>query len=268
MNATPLKTLFLAWQDYQSRLWFPVGRLTFDGEVYTFVYIKGAKQAQQECGFEPLISFPEWSRVYRSTELFAFFANRVMPRSRPDYQSYLSRFNLSTQNLDLMEFLGRTEGERQTDNFKVFPYPQPDNNGQYHLFFVAHGLRYLPECSVRRMEQLEVGKPLWLAHEFHNRYDTKALTLNTEDHHILGYCPRYLVANVFDILMRDPKLVEVKVAKVNLPPSPLKSRLLCEMTYSGFEGYVPFAQEQYQPLTEEDEAIGFATSVGDRSYGR
>jgi hypothetical protein len=42
MNATLLKTLFLAWQDYQSRLWFPVGRLTFDGEVYTFVYIKGA----------------------------------------------------------------------------------------------------------------------------------------------------------------------------------------------------------------------------------
>lgn len=188
-----------------------------------------------------------------------------MPRSRPDYQSYLSRFNLSTQNLDLMEFLGRTEGERQTDNFKVFPSPQPDNNGQYYLFFVAHGLRYLPECSVRRMEQLEVGEPLWLAHEFHNRHDTKALTLNTEDHHILGYCPRYLVANVFDILMREPKLVEVKVAKVNLPPSPLKSRLLCEMTYSGFEGYVPFAQQQYQPLTEEHEAIGFATSVGDRS---
>lgn len=268
MNATSLKTLFLAWQDYQSRLWFPVGRLTFDGEVYTFVYIKGAKQAQQECGFEPLMSFPEWSRVYRSTELFAFFANRVMPRSRPDYQSYLSRFNLSTQNLDLMEFLGRTEGERQTDNFKIFPSPQPDNNGQYRLFFVAHGLRYLPECSVQRMEQLEVGEPLWLAHEFHNRHDAKALTLHTKDHHILGYCPRYLVANVFDILMRDPKLVEVKVAKVNLPPSPLKSRLLCEMTYSGFEGYVPFAQEQYQPLTEEDEAIGFATSVGDRSYGK
>jgi hypothetical protein len=55
---------------------------------------------------------------------------------------------------------------------------------------------------------------------------------------------------VFDILMRDPKLVEVKVAKVNLPPSSLKSRLLCEMTYSGFEGYVPFDQEQYQPLND------------------
>jgi hypothetical protein len=259
MNATLPKTLYLAWQDYQSRSWFPVGQLTFDGKVYTFVYINGAKQAQQKCGFEPLMSFPEWNRVYCSTELFAFFANRVMPRSRPDYQSFLDRFNLSAQNLDLMEFLGRTEGERQTDNFKIFPCPQRNPNGQYHFSFLAHGLRYLPECSVQRMEQLEVGESLWLAHEFHNPYDNKALTLNTKDHHILGYYPRYLVEDVFEVLRHDPKLVEVKVAKVNLPPSPLKSRLLCEITYSGFEGYVPFAQEQYQPLTEEHEAISFTT---------
>ena len=60
--------------------------------------------------------------------------------------------------------------------------------------------------------------------------------------------------------MRDPNLVEVKVAKVNLPPSPLKSRLLCEMNYSVFEGYVPFTQEEYQPLMEENEVISFAAS--------
>jgi len=253
MNMTPKKTLFLAWQDYQSRSWFPVGRLTFDGEVYTFVYIKGVEEAQQKCGFEPLMSFPEWDRVYRSTELFAVFANRVMPHSRPDYQDFLSRFNLSAQNLDVMEFLGRTGGERQTDNFQIFPCPQPNNDRQYRLSFLAHGLRYLPKCSVEHIEQLEVGDPLWLAHEFHNSYDNKALTLNTVDHHILGYCPRYLVENVFDILMRDPRLVEVKVAKVNLLPSPIKSRLLCEMTYSAFEGYVPFGQKQYQPLVEDKE---------------
>ena len=255
MSVTPLKTLFLAWQDPQSRLWSPVGRLTFDGEVYTFVYIKGAEEAQQKFGFEPLMSFPEWDRIYRSTELFAFFANRVMSPSRPDYRRYLDRLNLSDQNFDLMEFLGRTEGNRQTDNFKVFPCPKPDINGKYHLFFLAHGLRYLPECSLQRIEQLQVGEPLWLAHEFHNRYDTKALILTTEDHHHLGFCPRYLLHDVFEVLMRNPDLAEVKVAKVNLPPSPLKSRLLCEMTYSGFEGYVPYAHKNYQPLTKEDEAI-------------
>jgi hypothetical protein len=249
MKNTALKTLFLAWQDYQSRLWFPVGRLTFDGEVYRFVYVQGAKEAQEKCGFAPLLSFPEWERVYCSTELFAVFANRVMSRSRPDYESFVNQFNLSPESLDVMEFLGRTGGVRQTDNLMVFPYPQPDNQGQYHHYFLAHGLRYLPECSIERMERLEVGDRLWLAHEFQNSYDDKALALNTEDHHILGYCPRFLLGNVFEILMRDPQLVKVTVAKVNLPPVPLKSRLLCQMTYSGFEGYVPLAQKQYQPVS-------------------
>ena len=36
-----MKTLYLAWQDPKDRRWFPVGRLSFDGEVYQFVYTKG-----------------------------------------------------------------------------------------------------------------------------------------------------------------------------------------------------------------------------------
>jgi hypothetical protein len=243
---TPPKTLFLAWQDHNSRLWFPVGRLTFDGEIYTFVYIQGAKRATQY-GFTSLISFPEWEQEYRSTELFAVFANRVMPPSRPDYQNFLSRFNLSSQNLDILEFLGRTGGLRETDYFAVFPCPQQDEQGQYHLNFLAHGLRHLPETTLQRIEQLNIGETLWLAHEFHNQYDDKALTLNTPDHHIVGYCPRYLISNIFEILMRDPNLVEVTVAKISHSPIPLNYRLLCKMTYSGVVGYEPFTQEEYQP---------------------
>lgn len=253
MNITSSKTVFLAWQDYQSRSLNPVGRLTFDGKLYEFVYIKGAEEAQQKFGFEPLMSFPEWNKTYRSTELFAFFANRVMSPSRPDYRKHLDRLNLSAQSFDLMEFLGRSEGNRQTDNFKVFPYPNLDSDGKYHLCFLVHGLRHLPESSMDRIKQLQVGDPLWLCHEFHNCYDNKALALTTDDHYHLGYCPRYLSQDILDLLRHDPGLVEVKVAKVNLPPSPLKSRLLCEMTYSGFEGYVPYAHKTYQSLTKETE---------------
>ncbi|NEP49566.1 MAG: DNA-binding protein [Moorea sp. SIO3C2] len=253
MSITSLKTLFLAWQDHESRSWNPVGRLTFNGKNYTFVYIEGAKEAQKKFGFEPLMSFPEWNKTYSSTELFAFFANRVMSPSRPDYRRHLDRLNLSAESFDLMEFLGRSEGNRQTDNFKVFPDPDLESDGKYHLCFLVHGLRHLPECSMDRIKQLQVGDPLWLCHEFHNSYDNKALALTTEDHYHLGYCPRYLSQDILDILRHDPGLVEVKVAKVNLPPSPLKSRLLCEMTYSGFEGYEPYAHKTYQPLTKEKE---------------
>src|SRR5262250_671161 len=40
-----MKTLYLAWQDPEDRRWLPVGRLSFDGHVYRFVYTKGAEQS-------------------------------------------------------------------------------------------------------------------------------------------------------------------------------------------------------------------------------
>ena len=64
MKPNKPQTLFLAWQDYESRVWFPIGRLTFDGARYQFIYIKGAKDAEQQCEFQPLISFFQWDKVY------------------------------------------------------------------------------------------------------------------------------------------------------------------------------------------------------------
>jgi len=82
-------TLFLAWQDQNSRSWFPIGRLRFDGTNYQFTYTQGVLEAQQKCGFEPLPSFPCLGEVYTSTYLFPVFANRLMPKNRPDYSSFL-----------------------------------------------------------------------------------------------------------------------------------------------------------------------------------
>ena len=52
-----MDTLYLAWQDYQSRRWFPVGRLSAcrgqesAGTEYEFSYINGALEAQKESQF-------------------------------------------------------------------------------------------------------------------------------------------------------------------------------------------------------------------------
>ncbi|GAA6624280.1 hypothetical protein [Scytonema sp. NUACC26] len=64
-----MKTLFLAWQDPISRAWFPIGRLTFDGEKYQFVYTYGSVEAQSKYGFQPLFAFPNLNKVYTSIEL-------------------------------------------------------------------------------------------------------------------------------------------------------------------------------------------------------
>lgn len=242
-------TLFLAWQDPNSRSWFPIGRLTFDGTNYQFTYTQGVLEAQQKCGFEPLPSFPRFGEVYTSTYLFSVFANRLMPKNRPDYSSFIHWLNLTQNESDPIAMLARSGGRRETDTLTVFPIPEPDSEGRYRLHFFLHGLRYLPPCAIERINRLETGENLWLAHEFQNQYDSKALTLNTEDHHIVGYCPRYLNSEIFEVLLRNPSLVEVRVEQVNLPPTPLQFRLLCNITAQCYNDFRPFSSYEYQPLS-------------------
>jgi hypothetical protein len=245
-----LKILFLAWQDPNSRSWFPIGRLTFDGTNYKFTYTQGVLEAQQKCNFEPLSSFPRLDKVYQSTYLFPVFANRLMPKNRPDYSSFIRWLNLSPYEDDAINILARTGGKRETDTLSVFPSPEPDVEGRYRLHFFLHGLRYLPQCTIERINQLKGGEKLWLAHEFQNSHDSKALTLNTEDHYIVGYCPRYLNSEIFALLLRNSSLVKVCVEAVNQSPTPLQFRLLCNIIAQCDNEFKPFSSCEYQPLSD------------------
>jgi hypothetical protein len=102
-----------------------------------------------------------------------------------------------------------------------------------------------------RINRLETGEKLWLAHEFQNPYDSKALTLNTKDHHIIGYCPRYLNSEILGLLLINPSLVEVRVERVNQPPTPLQFRLLCNITAQCYDDFRPFSSDEYQPFIGE-----------------
>jgi hypothetical protein len=248
------KTLFLAWQDPNSRSWFPIGRLTFDGAGYKFVYTQGVKEAQQMCSFSPLSSFPHLEKVYTSTHLFPVFSNRLMSRSRPDYANFLQWLNISDHEDSPLAILARSGGQRETDSLAVFPRPEADAAGQYQLHFFAHGLRHLPESAIERINHLEPEEKLWLAHEFQNPHDSQALTLHTENHYIVGYCPRYLRSEVFELLLKEPSSVDLRVERVNLPPTPLQFRLLCRITTSCNQDFRPFSGEEYQPLIKEDVA--------------
>lgn len=257
-----LKTLFLAWQDPNSRSWFPIGRLTFDGAIYQFVYTQGVKEAQQKCGFQPLSSFPRLDDVYTSTQLFPVFSNRLMPRSRPDYSSFIQWLNIPQHEDDPIAMLSRSGGQRKTDTLTVFPCPELDEEGRYHIHFFSHGLRHLPEGALERINCFEPGEKLLLAHEFQNPYVARALTLNTEDHHIVGYCPRYLLSEVFELLRKKSSLVDVRVERVNLPPTPLQFRLLCNMTAQWSKDFRPFSSQEYQPL------IADVVTSGVPNYGK
>lgn len=251
-----MKTLFLAWQNPVSRAWFPIGRLTFDGKLYHFNYIQDAITAQQEGNFQPLWAFPELDQVYESPVLFPLFANRLLRRSRPDYPDFVQWLNIPEHGDDPLALLARSGGQRATDSLEVFPRPERDNHGRYQIHFFVHGLRYLPPVTQPRIQQLQSGDRLYITHDSQNLYDSKALILRTEDLYIVGYCPRYLVSDVFDLLSRSPEQLEVFVERVNLPPTPLQFRLLCHLTAEWPADFQPFSTFIDQSLAQQEfEAI-------------
>ncbi len=245
-----MKKLFLAWQEPQSRHWFPIGQLAFDGKNYHFVYIQGVKKAQQESNFRLLHSFPERDRIYTSSELFPLFSNRLMRRSRPDYQNYIEWLNIPQDEDDPIAILARSEGRKVTDTFEVFPCPEKSKNGTYYLHFFVHGLRYMPESSIEKVKQLKPEERLYLTLDIQNPYGSTALLLRTEERHNLGYCPRYLAADIWKILRQNPESICVRVERVNPLPTPIQFRLLCNMTVKWDDDFILFSSQDYQPIVD------------------
>lgn len=247
-----MKKLFLTWQDKESRKWYPIGQLTFDGKVYRFFYIKGAETAKTESNFQEIVSFPDLHEIYESTELFPMFANRVMPSSRPEYKQTIEWLALPENSLDPLAFIARSGGTKVNDRFEMFCYPELAANKTYLLHFFAHGLRHLPDCSIERISALENGERLYLAQDFQNPHDENALELNTRNHHIVGYCPRYFLDDINEVI-NQKQYCEVRVERVNDSSSPLQFRLLCRMTFSASGNQKPFERGNYEPIVSKIE---------------
>lgn len=247
-----MRTLFLAWQDPLARRWFPVGRLDYSGALYSFVYTKGAAQAHIEAGFQPLASFPDLHRFYVSEQLFPLFSNRLLPRSRPDYREYLQWLSVAESESDPVSILARSGGGRVTDTLEVFPCPEKNSQGEYEVHFLVHGLAHMPLASADRAMQLKPNEPLLAMRDFQNPKDPDAIALRTaeeseRDTYLIGYCPRYLRADLLQLLKSglSPKIT---VERVNPPPAPIQLRVLCRSVTHWPDGFRPFSTEEYSPL--------------------
>lgn len=246
-----IKKLFLAWQNPKTRLWFPIGMLTFDGEYYHFVYTYGVKKAQSQSEFHLVHSFPEINRIYHSVKIFPLFANRLMPSSRPDYPNYINWLNITKNEIDLMDILTRSNGKKVTDTFEVFPYPEKNNNGNFQIHFFIRGLRYMPQSSQEYIQDLKEGNQLFITQDCQNTYDSDALLLRTENKHNLGYCPQYFTQDILHLLKIDSQSVKVCVEKINLAPAPIQLRILCKLIAPWNNNFTPFKNEDYQPIVDD-----------------
>lgn len=243
-----MKTLFLAWQDPSSQTWFPIGQLTRREALYEFAYLQGALTASRQGGFIPPWTFPNLHRVYRSADLFPPFANRLLRSSRPDFPDFLKWLNIPANEDDPLTLLARSGGQRRDDHFEIFPQPERNEHGEYRLHFFTHGLQSFPADVHARVQTLQPETQLLITHDTQNPLDPRALILRTQDLHLVGYCPRYVAEEFFDLVCQYPEQIAITVEKVNRPPTPIQFRLLCVLTASGFEHFLPFSGSDYQPI--------------------
>ena len=250
-----MTTLFLTWQDPESRRWYPIGRLDAEGangdRSYRFRYTRGAAEAHREAGFHPLVSFPDLDRPYEAQEIFPLFANRVMPPSRPDYPDFVEWMSIAESEADPVAILARSGGRRATDTLEVFPASELDADGWHRMHFFVHGLRHQTEAAQARVSELEPGERLLIQADVQNERDRYALTVRTDerypgDMHTLGYLPRYIAHDVAPLLLDRPNDFVVEVERVNGPPAPVNFRLMCRLRGRWPEGRAPFSNEAYR----------------------
>ena len=242
-----MNALFVAWRpEKESSGWRPVGRLVHEGGLYRFCYTKGAKQE----GFRPFPGMDNLEQVYESEKLFPLFTNRLLPESRPEYDTYLRWSGFDPDNPpDPIVVLGVTEGIRQTDAIEVFPCPAPDAEGCYLNKFFLHGIRWVEPAAVKRTESLQPGDSLKLMLDIQNESDPNAVAVRTENPStMIGYVPRYLAREVWTLVQNcDLDFIELTVERVN-PEAPTQNRLLCRMQACWPDGFEPCDRDEFLPI--------------------
>ncbi len=242
--------LFVAWRGGTPELgtWSPVGKLEHIDGLYRFTYTQGALTLD---AFSPFPGMTDLHRVYESEELFPLFANRLLSKSRPEYEAYLTWGDFDPNNPpDPLAILGVTEGIRQTDQLEVFPCPAPDAEGCFLTKFFLHGLRWVPAAAMERIAKLRQGERLAMMLDLQNPYDGNAVALRAIEGErlLLGYVPRYL-AHDFCRLSVSCDFADVTVQRVNLS-APMQMRLLCRMNACWPDDFKPCDQVAYQPIVE------------------
>lgn len=258
MNETALRTerrLFVSWRDPATGSIHPVGllvrRLVGSEEDFTFAYLKAAEQLQ---GFRPLPGLPDLHERYQSDHLFPVFANRLMPRTRPDYDALAARVDLPGE-AGPFEILERSGGRRVADRLEMFAPPERTGDDQYSVLFFVRGVRYLEGASAA-IDRLAEGDVLRLEDDAENPVNARAVLVLEHEGQRLGWIPDYLLDHLHalrDLNGGDPR---VEVVHVNDEASGPHLRLMCRLIGAAPAGYEPFSEIAFQPIVGLDAAEG------------
>lgn len=231
-----MNTLYVAWQQPDSKEWIPVARLDRTNGKYRFGYTRGVHRARD---FQTFSRMDQIDATYESETLFPLFSNRLISKSRPEFKNYLRWMGLDDTIDDPMSILALTGGIRGTDSIEVFQLPSFTEN-RYELDFFARSLSFLPKETIDLIDQLQPDSALFLMKDQQNKFDPLALALRSENPTFLvGYCPKYYANDIANLLDHENSQVTIRVKCVN-HDAPLNMRLFCSLKAKGPAGFSIF----------------------------
>jgi hypothetical protein len=252
-----LSTLFITWQEPESRRIFPIARLMgLAGGAYELAYIQAAVAAES-VGFHGLPGYEDLKKVYVSAELPRLFENRLPARGRhaaAQDASELIGEGLDAAPITILVPLGDGTSER----LEAFAPPLPTPAGAYAGAFWVRGVGRIAGSEDAALG-LHSHQRVSLSPEPNNAYNPRALRVIRTDDVPIGYVPDYL-ANELSLAARpepplpelDPALIELEVlhsARANFPPAAPLYKVLCRYSCSAELGRRLFYSEAYEPLS-------------------
>jgi hypothetical protein len=241
-----MNTLFVAWQQPDSREWIPVAKLERKHERYFFSYTRGVHRAK---GFLSFNRMDRLDAVYESSSIFPLFANRLISKSRPEFHDYLRWLGLKSAEEDTLSMLALTGGIRGTDSIELFQPPSISDTGKYEVDFFARSLSHLSKESIAQIANLTQGDRLFLMRDCQNDFDPLAVAIRSDQPPVfVGFCPKYYARDLNELLTNSTKGVKISVKCVNVD-APLNMRLLCSVSADAPFGFSPLDEStDFQPI--------------------
>lgn len=231
-----MKTIYIAWRNPVHNSWRVVAKVSYNEEENLFFLRYTAGASDPDFPTFPLMK--DKNVAYYSNKLFPFLSNRVMPKSRPDIDSYLKWLDIGKYSA--LDILIASGGMRETDGLEVFTLPEKKPGHDFAIDFFVHGLRYLPSEIVGLVSGLNEGDRLYPMLDVDNDYDRSAVAIRSEHPQVMiGYFPRFL-SPVVSQIYADGKCLNgsLVVSKVNVD-APLSMRLRCRFSSGWPEEFTP-----------------------------
>lgn len=209
------KSLLVIWKNKQTKLYYHIGTLSFDGSIYSFQYTNSSQSNRNvhlaiNEGYKLHPAFPFVNKIYESERLFETFNQRIPSQSRVGYSEFLESYGLN-KNADRMDILQATRGVLANDSYS-FEQPLKLHGEDLRASFFINGMRHIFPDTKDWVNYVSEGEQLVVKLDA-NPIDPYALKVYTKSDKSLGFIPG-IYAQALHALVSRGVSIEIKVKKM------------------------------------------------------